>query len=427
MNETRKRLIIDLLERYKENFFETPLSKDGADELYKWELITKCHEKTEVEIIRNFESKNIVHVQTVYPVLTELLKNNQQQLVVCFNGLKDENRSLSDRLSVFKKEMGKLCGDKFKSKANDERTASAFLACWNPQKYTFYMYELYKDYCNYLGEQPYETGEKYPHYLQLLPELIEIIKQDAELMNKFRYETNGLIQSDLLIAQNVLYQMKDIIKMELMTNIQGLVVRDSTEWKEDFIADLEQYGVIWRHQLSDMNEILPQLKQLVNNDGGFNFYNVSNNKTDYVFHVIDFATDKNYNEKKEKWKLKKPCWFCESFNDYHDDNKNAKIVFLVNRVERINADVAINIEDFTTYKNKQASRQNVVAYKNILSKIFQEEHDTNQPIHSNPNFKEKHHPPRCTRNGKNLQHSGFGIEHLWRNNTRISRRCYETL
>jgi 5-methylcytosine-specific restriction protein B len=209
MNETRKRLIIDLLERYKEKFLETPLSKDGVDELYKWELITKCHEKTEVEIIRNFKPKNIVHVQTVYPVLTELLKNNQQQLVDCFNGLKDENRSLSERLSVFKKEMGNLCGDKFKSRANDERTAAAFLTCWNPDKYTFFIdKQVYKPYCNFICEQLYETGEKYPHYLQLLPELIEIIKQDAELMNKFQNETNGLIQSDLLIAQNILWQMR---------------------------------------------------------------------------------------------------------------------------------------------------------------------------------------------------------------------------
>lgn len=217
MNETKKQLILDLLKRYKENFLNVSLAgpyKEGekANELYKWELISKCHNKTDAEIIRNFKPINVVHVQTVYPVLTELLKSNQQQLIDCFNGLKDESRSLSERLSIFKKEMGYLCGDKFKSKADDERTASAFLACWNPQKYTFYKNELYKNYCNYLGEQPYETGEKYPHYLQLLADLAEIIKQDPELVEKFQNETEGLIQCDLLTAQNVLWQMKDLMK-----------------------------------------------------------------------------------------------------------------------------------------------------------------------------------------------------------------------
>ena len=226
MNETKKQLILDLLERYKENFLETPLSKDGAYELYKWELITKCHEKTDVEIIRNFKPINVVHVQTVYPVLTELLKSNQQQLIDCFNGLKDENRSLSERLSIFKKEMGDLCGDKFKSKADDERTASAFLACWNPQKYTFYKDELYKNYCDYIGEQSRAVGEKYPHYLQLLADLAEIIKQDPELVEKFQNETEGLIQCDLLTAQNVLWQMKDTMVTD------KAVVNDSFSFKD---------------------------------------------------------------------------------------------------------------------------------------------------------------------------------------------------
>ena len=220
MNATQEKLILDLLQRYKEKFLNVSLAgpyKEGekADELYKWQLITDCHEKTDVEIIRNFKSKNVVHVQTVYPVLTELLKNNQQQLVDCFSGLKDENRSLSERLSIFKKEMGNLCGDKFKSKANDERTAAAFLTCWNPEKYTFFIdTKVYQPYCNYIGEQLYETGEKYPHYLQLIAELAEIIKQDPELNDKFQNETNGLIQSDLLTAQNVLWQMKDVMNMK---------------------------------------------------------------------------------------------------------------------------------------------------------------------------------------------------------------------
>ena len=220
MDERKKQLVLDLLRRYKEKFLNVSLDapfKEGekADELYKWQLITKCHEKTDAEIIRNFKSKNVVHVQTVYPVLTELLKSNQQQLVDCFNGLKDENLSLSERLSIFKKEMGNLCGDKFKSKANDERTAAAFLSCWNPKKYTFFIdKKVYQPYCNYIGEQPHETGEKYPHYLQLIAELTKIIKQDPELDDKFRNETNGLIQSDLLTAQNILWQMKDMMNIK---------------------------------------------------------------------------------------------------------------------------------------------------------------------------------------------------------------------
>lgn len=374
MNATQEKLILDLLQRYKEKFLNVLLAGpymegERADELYKWQLITKCHNKTDVEIIRNFKSKNVVHVQTVYPVLTELLKNNQQQLVDCFNGLKDENLSLSERLFIFKKEMGNLCGDKFKSKANDERTAAAFLTCWNPEKYTFFIdTKVYQPYCNYIGEQFYETGEKYPHYLQLIAELAEIIKQDPELNDKFQNETNGLIQSDLLTAQNILWQMKDNMNRENNLMIQGLVVRDSTDWKESFLEDLKQYGVIWKHQLSDMRDVLPQLRSLILRNGSFPFYNIANNTTDYVFSVVDFATEDDYNSKKKDWMTKTPCWYCDSFSDYSDGNKVAKIAFLIDNAERISHESSININDFVTFNNKQASRQNAVAYKYIITK-----------------------------------------------------------
>ena len=374
MNETRKRLIVDLLERYKEKFLETPLSKDGVDELYKWELITYCKGKSTIEIIKHFiaTKPNVIYRQGDIPVFSYLVTNNELGLEKAFNLLNEENLELSECLNRFKKAMSDLCGDKYDLKANDERTASAFLACWNPQKYTFYMNGLYKNYCEYIGEQPRAVGEKYPHYLQLLPELIEIIKQDAELMNKFRNETNGLIQSDLLIAQNILWQMKDIMKNK--NRVQGLIVRDSTGWQKEFLADMSGsgYGIIWKHQISDINEVLPQLRSLIETQGGFDFYNISNNKTNYKYTIVDFATKKDYDGKIENWESKNPCWFSKNFSDYSDDNKYAQIVFLVNEVEEIKPDSQINIDDFVTFNNKKASIQNAVAYEYIKTKIFKQ-------------------------------------------------------
>ena len=231
MNETRKRLIVDLLERYKEKFLNVSLAgpyKEGerANEIYKWQLITNCSGNSEAEIVEKFKDENVIDRAHDRIVLLDLLENQRQQVGEAFAILEHENVSLIDRLSEFKATMAALCDKKYKSKADDERTASAFLACWNPQKYTFYMNGLYKNYCEYIGEQPRAVGEKYPHYLQLLPELIEIIKQDAELMSKFRNETNGLIQSDLLIAQTILWQMRDII------NSDENIVNDSFLFKE---------------------------------------------------------------------------------------------------------------------------------------------------------------------------------------------------
>ena len=169
------RLIQDLLKRYKEAYLSVPLDHNGADELYKWQLITECEGKSELDIIQKFKTKNIVDVARVNQVLTTLSKDQPQQLANNFALLTNEDVPLSDRLSDFKSAMGELCGDKFNVKANDERTASAFLACWNPNKYTFYKDEIYQKYCSYINEPTQKAGNKYPHYLQLLESLVQAI------------------------------------------------------------------------------------------------------------------------------------------------------------------------------------------------------------------------------------------------------------
>ena len=153
-------------------------------------------------------------VPRVNQVLTYLSKEKPQLLADSFALLKDEDVSLSDRLSNFKSTLAELCGDKFNTKANDERTAAAFLTCWNPEKYTFYKDELYQNYCNYIGDQTKKTGSKYPHYLTLLKPLVQMIQQDVELTYKYVTETHDLVQSVLLTAQNILWQMKDMMNME---------------------------------------------------------------------------------------------------------------------------------------------------------------------------------------------------------------------
>ncbi len=213
------RRIKDLLESYKEHFLKVSIVgpyKDGeqADELYKWQLITTCQGKSTLAILESIKDKNIVDVQRVNLVLSELIKYNPVELVAAFETLTDEKIALIERLESFKQAMAELCGDKYKVKANDERTAAAFLACVDPAKYTFYKDEIYQKYCNYIGEKSKPAGEKYQHYLEQLRPLVNAIKHDAELNNKYANETIGLLQSDLLEAQNVLWQMRNLIKTE---------------------------------------------------------------------------------------------------------------------------------------------------------------------------------------------------------------------
>jgi len=220
--KTEDSLLSELIQSYKDHFLGIPLTKNGADELYKWQLITVSKEKSPLQILHDHcknPSKpemggfvNLIDAQRDNKTLKYLLENKREQMSAVLGRLADENTPLAQRLADYKVSVAQLLPSAgYGSKANDERTAAAFLACFNPEKYTFYKDEIYRNYCRYIGEEPKQAGEKYPHYLQLLEPLAQAIRQDKALSEKIQTETQGLVQSDLLNAQNVLWQMKDLM------------------------------------------------------------------------------------------------------------------------------------------------------------------------------------------------------------------------
>ena len=232
-------LILDLIKRYKDKFLNVALigpyiEGKQANELYKWRLITDCKDKSSSEIIdsvKRNDYNNLIYAKGVIPVWSDLLKTQSNDFVAILEKLRNESKPLSNRLFAFKNEMINICENKFKYKADDERTAATFLTCVNPFKYTFYKFELYQNYCEFIGEETKNPCENYPHYLKLLGLLSNAVEQDVALQNKFKTETNGLIQSDLLIAQNILWQMRNDMfsTVETKDNKQMQEMNDYTE------------------------------------------------------------------------------------------------------------------------------------------------------------------------------------------------------
>ena len=157
--------------------------------------------------------------------------------------------------------------------------------------------------------------------------------------------------------------------MEL--NIKGLFAHDSTGWQRDFKKGVETNGcgIMWKNHLSDWNEIIPQLRKLIEDYGHFPFYNLANNNTNYKFNIIDFATKDDYERRKNKWKTRNPFKYEDSFSNYKAGNQIAKIAFLVDNVEDTKPPIHHN--DFVNF-NKKAGRRNAAAYKYIKTKISKE-------------------------------------------------------
>lgn len=197
-----------LVEQYKRLRSHQPLRNDEWDELYKWELITRNQGKTPIEIVEGGFG-NLIDQRHDLKTLNYLVANKREEYREVLNRLTDEETQLNQRLAEFKNAVkGLLPTEGYNSKANDERTAASILTCYNPQKYTFYKYRLlYDRLCLFLGEPEQKTGLCYSHYLQLLSPLAQLAAKDASLQTAVKEQLTGMVQSDLLLAQDIVWML----------------------------------------------------------------------------------------------------------------------------------------------------------------------------------------------------------------------------
>ena len=243
-----------LVKQYKELISKTNNTEFIDEELYKWQFITDNQNASPLNIIDYLIKNNM----NIYDRVRDsqswktLIKNNPKGLEKVINNLKNENTSLHKRLSDFKIEMKALFdGYSFNSFANDERTAACFLSCWYPQKYTLYKdTDLYEPLCLFLGIKKKSAGSKYEHFLDLVGQIADIIKNDVDLQNIFSAKTGGLVQSDLLIAQTIIWCVFEQRGQELLFGKtrnywSGGVVWGSDNKRQEFI-DNGYWQIGWK-------------------------------------------------------------------------------------------------------------------------------------------------------------------------------------
>ena len=158
-----------------------------------------------------------------------------------------------------------------------------------------------------------------------------------------------------------------------VSNLKGLVARDTGDWKEEFLEDIQDsengYGVIWRDTYpTSWNKISKYLRDKIDKGETFEFYIVEKNKTTYKAVVKDFSDKEYYANVVEDWKTKDPVWFKEKFEEYADADKSqcAKIAYLIKSFEKISADKCLDIDaNFKCIDNPV--RKNYVAYTDIIT------------------------------------------------------------
>ena len=211
----------DIVTLFKNHQIQYGLNGDSnLEELYKWELVSKQNGHPDPNAIdfskeiNSLEFKNLCFSSQI-TAIRNFAKYEPEEYRKLFRALFDENILLQERVENFTESCKTLWDDKIKAKFTnhtsamcDERLISCFLTFHNPQKYTFYKNDVYKNLCKLLGVKPRKAGLKLVHFYELLDQyVIPEIEKENELILSINDEikNNGCIQSMPLTAQTVLW------------------------------------------------------------------------------------------------------------------------------------------------------------------------------------------------------------------------------
>ena len=210
----QEHLIHNLIARYKMFLMSSVSALSG--ERYKWELLTETKGKGINEILSALlkSNMNLLDMPRAGFAIKHMLTENPVELESSFKELLNSERSFGENYSAFMAIIKPVAESKFQFVFPDERTAAAFLTCAKPDTYTFYMDKIYQEYCLYLGEETKHAGSKYIHYLKLVSRLSQLANNDKELRYFLMEQTKGLFWSDLLVGQDILWEMQQRMVVE---------------------------------------------------------------------------------------------------------------------------------------------------------------------------------------------------------------------
>ncbi|MFZ1806228.1 MAG: AAA family ATPase [Cyclobacteriaceae bacterium] len=152
----------------------------------------------------------------------------------------------------------------------------------------------------------------------------------------------------------IVYQLQSTWKEEVV----GLMASDGTGWHDDFISRLAGYqaGVVWNTKRpSGTAKTLKFLRELVKEGSTFNIYYSAKGFVNYVASVIDFAESQDeLNRLNWHEKYNDILDYQNTFTDYNDGSKTASIIFLIDKLEKIDP---VPVSRFKFYGRYDVPRQ----------------------------------------------------------------------
>lgn len=212
-----KEKIKDIIQSYKENFVEI-----DKGERYKWKAFAyyKKHWQIEAEDFVSMLTESLKAASNLlaggmyypYKMVVDYAKGEPETVRGLFRMLYDESLPLSERILRFRESFEKHYSTKKLNHYQDIRAISVYLSFEYPEKYYLYKYMMYKDFAKRIGYnesiEAKTDGEKYEKYMKLCDQVLEVIKQDAEIieMSKGRLDETCYKDESLhLLTQDVIF------------------------------------------------------------------------------------------------------------------------------------------------------------------------------------------------------------------------------
>lgn len=213
----RKYLLDNLMQEYRERILEGGLDNKYSKELYKWQRLAACKGKSDLEVIKSMIEMNLISWRAAAS-LRKMLEVEPEETVCVFSIMKDPDKSFAEKYTEYRKETRKLAVDGIQNSIDNDRTAALFLACLDPVNNSLYKFEIHKNLCDYFGYSVRGGADSYQQYVELIQPIIDWEKGDVELTAKLHSETDPYFWSELLNAQDVLWQMRSYMKSSISKN-----------------------------------------------------------------------------------------------------------------------------------------------------------------------------------------------------------------
>lgn len=247
-------LIEKLIAEYRGPVLKEGLDNSRSRESYKWRLLSSAKEKSIPEVldVLSCQEMNILTWRTKDSIKA-VKKTSPEQLENCFSKLLSVEGDFYQKFSAFVSAGREFLSKQDADRILREKEAALFLACINPAENAVYKWTLYQMAASYLGLE-IDSKRPYDAFVKILNAIIPIENKDSELVEKMKEETKGYFWSDLLNAQDVLWQTQKFMKasrpknwlQQLYDNALSSGNRVFTNWYPKYVNSVTRFQAMFQ-------------------------------------------------------------------------------------------------------------------------------------------------------------------------------------